>query len=94
MLFVRGSREFGNLKSADLFSVGRIAILREAKEPAVIVEHAAAGPGDGFVAGNDRAGRMFSPGGSGIVGCIESQRIVLMRRGAGEEPPFSVVLKD
>src|SRR6476646_3372786 len=94
MLFVRRRREFSDLKGAHLFAVNGITILGKAHKPAVVIDHTASGPGNAFVAGNDGAGRMRGPGGSWIDGVIQSQRVMLMRRGTSKHPPFPVAKED
>src|SRR5438270_13437712 len=76
MLFIYCGGEFGDFEGSDLLAVSGIAILGEAKQTAVVIEHATAGPGDAFVARDDGAGRMLSPWGSGIVHRIKSQRVM------------------
>src|SRR5947209_20042850 len=73
VLFVSGRGQVSNGKGANLLAVNGNTVLGEADRLVIKDEHSSSGPRDAFVAGDQRAGRMFSPGGNGIGGEIEAQ---------------------
>src|SRR5579859_7199707 len=94
MLFVGSCAELGDRKGADLLAIDGETVLGEAVRYAVKDLHSSSWPSDAFVAGDQRARGMFTPGRERIVGKIEAQGIVLIRCRAGEEPPFLVEEED
>src|SRR5438309_2037979 len=89
----------GNFESADLPAIDRKTFLGKTEQPAVIREHSASGARDARVAGYERACGVLRPDGSCAGGRetgsgIQSQRVMLPRVGAGEEPPMVAEAED
>src|SRR5947209_8822132 len=94
VLFVSGRGQVSNGKGANLLAVNGNTVLGKAKRLVIVDQYSSSGTRDAFVAGDQRARGVLGPGGDGIGSEIEAQRIMLVRGGAGEEPPFSIEKED
>lgn len=91
---VTSRAEFQDLKGAHARAVTRKAILGITNDLAAMFNYPATGPGPAPIANNERTLRVFPPGTSKLVREIKTQAVVVMRIGAGEDPPLILKVKN
>src|SRR6185369_16228002 len=87
-------RQFEDLESPHGTTVARPAILCEAKEFVVELQDASGGAGAALIFSYYRTARMFEPWAKQLGGGIKMERVVLVGRRTGKQPPPIVVVDD